>query len=274
MTTALRPLSIGELLDRTFSLYRSHFTLFVGVIALPQLVLLTFQLAGVVLGMGARSSVGMAAGSVLWSLLTLVVALGVGAASQGATVIAVSQVHLDRPATVMGAYSRISSRILGLALIMIAVGIAIFIGFLLLIVPGVILALMWALTIPVAVLEDKGLSDSVTRSSDLTKGDRGRIFLIALLFVILIYCVYLLIYIPVFAVIGVMARGNPEAAAMGWPQVAIAVAGFISQCLVGPLMTIALTLVYYDERVRKEAFDLQLMMTTLDGAQAGAAPAI
>src|SRR5215469_11764018 len=32
MTTALRPLSTGELLDRTFSLYRSHFGLFVGIL--------------------------------------------------------------------------------------------------------------------------------------------------------------------------------------------------------------------------------------------------
>ena len=30
-TLDLRPLSIGELLDRTFSLYRRHFILFVGI---------------------------------------------------------------------------------------------------------------------------------------------------------------------------------------------------------------------------------------------------
>jgi hypothetical protein len=47
-------------------------------------------------------------------------------------------------------------------------------------------------------------------------------------------------------------------------RVAALVATFISECLVGPLATIAFSLVYFDERVRKEAFDLQLMMTTLD----------
>jgi hypothetical protein len=31
----LRPLSLGELLDRTFSLYRKHFFLFVGIAAIP-----------------------------------------------------------------------------------------------------------------------------------------------------------------------------------------------------------------------------------------------
>jgi hypothetical protein len=46
MTTALRPLSTGELLDRTFSLYRSHFGLFVGLFALPHLVVLAFQCVG------------------------------------------------------------------------------------------------------------------------------------------------------------------------------------------------------------------------------------
>ncbi|MGH9811917.1 MAG: hypothetical protein ACRD4T_02160, partial [Candidatus Acidiferrales bacterium] len=36
----LRPLSLGELLDRTFSLYRNHFWLFVGITAIPYLLLL------------------------------------------------------------------------------------------------------------------------------------------------------------------------------------------------------------------------------------------
>ena len=33
MTTALRPLTLGELLDRTFQLYRNNFLLFVGIAA-------------------------------------------------------------------------------------------------------------------------------------------------------------------------------------------------------------------------------------------------
>jgi hypothetical protein len=54
-----------------------------------------------------------------------------------------------------------------------------------------------------------------------------------------------------------------------------ATGNFFSSSLVGPLLTIALTLVYYDERVRKEGFDLQLMMSILEGGaqSAAAAPA-
>jgi hypothetical protein len=40
-------------------------------------------------------------------------------------------------------------------------------------------------------------------------------------------------------------------------------------------MTIGLSLLYYDQRVRKEAFDLQHMMATLDGTPVvGTAPAV
>ena len=39
----LRPMSLGEVLDRTFSLYRNHFWLFAGIMSLPLLLLLIFQ---------------------------------------------------------------------------------------------------------------------------------------------------------------------------------------------------------------------------------------
>ena len=46
----LRPLSLGELLDRTFTLYRNHFWLFVGIMAVPQLLILAIGLVGVAIG--------------------------------------------------------------------------------------------------------------------------------------------------------------------------------------------------------------------------------
>jgi hypothetical protein len=51
-----------------------------------------------------------------------------------------------------------------------------------------------------------------------------------------------------------------------WIQVVLQFGSFVSQSVFGPIMTIALTLVYYDERVRKEAFDLEHMMHQLDGS--------
>jgi hypothetical protein len=196
----------------------------------------------------------------------------VAAASQGATVMAVSNVHLDRPTSVAESFASIKGRIFYLSLIMIGVGIGISVGFILLIVPGIILALMWALTIPVAVLEDKGLRDSVSRSAELTKGSRGRIFVIGVLFLILIYTIFVLWEMPIFILIGVFTRGHNPAEFPVWSQIAFPIGSFLTQCLVSPLLTIALSLVYYDQRVRKEGFDIELMMSTLDGAQ-GQTPA-
>jgi hypothetical protein len=267
----LRPLSLGELLDRTFFLYRKNFMLFVGIIALPHLVLLAFQLTGVAL-QAARTLTGPLA-SILWTLATLVVSLGVMAASQGATVVAVSHVHLGRPASIAESFAAIKGRVFYLALIMIGYWIGIGVGFALLIVPGIILLLMWAVTIPVAVIEDKGLRDSVSRSAELTKGHRGRVFVIYFLFLVLIYAVYLAWQIPILAVMGTMVRRHGPTAVPLWTQIALPLGNFLSQCLVGPLMTIGLSLLYYDERVRKEAFDLQHMMATLDTVAGPAATA-
>ena len=131
------------------------------------------------------------------------------------------------------------------------------------IVPGVLLFLMWALAVPAKVLENLGVTDAMSRSSDLTRGDRGRVFVIMLLFFVLSLGVTLLLTLPIEVAAGVSSIFTVRRATAGW-QVAILAATFISQCSVGPLATIAFSLLYYDERVRKEAFDLQLMMTTLD----------
>lgn len=270
MATDLRPLTLGELLDRTFFLYRKNFLLFAGIIALPNLVLLAVQLAGVGL-QSARLFMGAPA-NLLWIGVLYIVSLAVMAASQGATVIAVSQLHLGRPTSIAESFAGIKGRILYLALIMIGYWIGIGVGLVLLIIPGIILALMWALAIPVAVLEDTGLGDSLKRSSELTKGHRGRVFVIYLLFLVLWYAVYMVWEIPILASIGFMARAHRVVGIPLWTQIAFPLGNFLSQCLVGPLMTIGFSLFYYDERVRKEAFDLQHMMSTLDDAQPGAVP--
>ncbi len=58
-----------------------------------------------------------------------------------------------------------------------------------------------------------------------------------------------------------------------WLQAPMAVTGGVGGAISGPLLVIALALLYYDTRVRKEGFDLQLMMDSLDEADpAGARP--
>lgn len=54
-------------------------------------------------------------------------------------------------------------------------------GFMLFVIPGVILACMWWVAAPAAVVENIGVSQAMSRSSALTSGNRGTIFLIMLL---------------------------------------------------------------------------------------------
>ena len=68
-------------------------------------------------------------------------------------------------------------------LIGICVGIGVFFGFLLLIVPGVILALGWCVAMPIAVTENKGVFESIGRSWQLTNGYKGQIFVLALIYI-------------------------------------------------------------------------------------------
>ena len=260
MTTVLRPLSLSELLDRTFFLYRKHFVLFVGIVALPQLIVLAIQLIG-----GVIRLQGSIFGALGISLVAAVVNILALTAAHAATVIAVSDVHLDRPTSIGSAFSGVKNRLLGIIGIIFLVDLGIGIGFVLLIAPGVYLALTWALAIPVTVLEGTGLNGTVNRSTTLTKDDKGRIFIVALLIAILVWVAALIIDLPL-GIIAALANGHNPTALSGWMTIFTSVGAFISTSLVGPLMTIALTLFYYDNRVRKEGFDLQLMMATMQPA--------
>lgn len=97
----LRPLSLGEILDRTFTLSRRKFLLFAGIIAIPQLMVLAFNLAQTFMK-GARTA--NVASSVSTSLGVTLIILGlVGVIvyfvaylfAHGGTVYAVSDLYLS-----------------------------------------------------------------------------------------------------------------------------------------------------------------------------------
>jgi len=264
MTTALRPLSTGELLDRTFSLYRGHFGLFVGIFAVPYLVVLAFQLIGL-LFQSPNPSLSTTLIAMVWSIGAGILALVVTSVSHAATVVAVSNLHLDRPASIADSFSSVKGQVLGVMGLSFLVSMAAGLGLILLIVPGVILLITWSVAIPAKILERKGVSDAMSRSMELTKGSWGRIFVIGLLVLVLKFAVSALLQWPVLIAAGFSLRGGAQQLTIRW-QLALLVATFVATSLVGGLATIAFSLVYYDQRVRKEAFDLQLMMSTIDAA--------
>jgi hypothetical protein len=86
-----------------------------------------------------------------------------------------------RPASTtdcLAAGQRYWLRLLGLDIL---VGLGVIVGMILLIVPGVLLALRWSLAIPALVLEGRGIQESMGRSAALTQDRRLWIFVLGLI---------------------------------------------------------------------------------------------
>ncbi|HEY6387305.1 MAG TPA: hypothetical protein VIX91_16650 [Candidatus Acidoferrum sp.] len=277
-TLDLRPLSIGELLDRTFSLYRRNFLLFVGISAIPHLLVLAFQLAQLAFvtpSVPARPPVttdfqsglpGFSTGSVIGvlvlALVGIVIYLIAYLFSQGGTVFAVSELYLGRPTTIGQSLRRVRGELGSLFGVVFLNGLVTGVSFLLLIIPGIYMVCRLCVCIPAALLENLGPRESLERSFGLTKDNVGRAFLILLLYFVILYAALFLFDIP-FA-IGIQFEAH-DPSMVRLLSALMQVGNFIAGVLITPILTIASSIFYFDLRVRKEAFDLQLMMNPLAG---------
>ncbi len=275
-TLDLRPLSIGELLDRTFSLYRRNFLLFIGISAIPQLLVLALQLAQTIF-LPSRAPIrppvttefqavtpGFSSGGALGffglALVGLVIYIIAYLFSQGGTVFAVSQLYLGKTTTIGQSLGMVRGELGSLFGVVLLNGLVTGVSFLLLIIPGIYMACRLCVCIPAALLENLGPRESLERSFGLTKDNAGRAFLIFFLYVVILYAALLLFDVP-FAV-GMAASAHDPGLVrilMGLMQVG----NFVAGVLITPILTIAASIFYFDLRVRKEALDLQLMMNPL-----------
>jgi hypothetical protein len=273
-TLDLRPLSIGELLDRTFSLYRRNFLLFAGIAAIPHLLVLAIKLAQVVVMPVAgkvatqlptpelqASSGGILTGNPIaygvLALLGVVIAAAAVLFSQGGTVFAVSELYLGRQTTIGQSLSRAKSEVGTLFGVLFLNGLVIIVSFLLLIIPGIYMMCRLCVAVPAALLENLGPRASLERSFALTKDNAGRSFLIYLLYFVILYAAVLLFAIPFTIAVGVYR--NDPLALRTWMALS-EVGTFAAEVLITPILTIGMAIFYFDLRVRKEAFDLQMMM--------------
>jgi hypothetical protein len=298
MTESLRPMSTGELLDRTFMLYRKNFLLFVGIATVGPAAYLVFQLLSIgsaVLPGSSRATGAAAFASMgVGIIVGLVVMLAGMAISHAATVKAVAAVHLGRTTTVGAAYKALSGRVFrvlgvfGLVMLLVIVGAGVIIVVasviaslalvggaqagtawtiagglvgLAAVVVGVLLAITiyvrYSLAIQACVVEDLRPLASLKRSAVLSKGARSRVLTVYFVFGLLSMIVSVALGGATGA-IGALLHNRIVA------LILIYLASFVAGSLTGPLATIGISLLYYDERVRKEAFDLQLMMASLD----------
>jgi hypothetical protein len=217
----------------------------------------------------------------------------------GATVIGVSKLHLGQTITIGQAYRQVFARFRRVLGVIVLLGLIVFgslmVGEVIAVMViafsagsaaifgrgggavagiGVVLAIIWAvvvflsaifaalylysklaLAIPACLLEQLPVGVALRRSWYLTKGSVGRIMLVNLLTWVLSVALALALAIPgqIFA----MTMPN-KALLLG--VILQHVGGFIAGVVANPIATTAIALIYYDQRVRKEAFDLQLMM--------------
>jgi hypothetical protein len=257
----LRPLTLGEILDRTFTLYRRNFLLFVGISAIPQTLVLAFNVIALLAGTqrGARAFTGLGIGlGLIIGLVVIVVTVLAIFFSQGATILAVKDLYLGRSASILESFRRTRGEIWPLIGAGVLIGLAVGFGLILLFFPGIFIACRLFVSVPVMLTESRGPRDSLSRSWDLTQGAAGRAFVIYLLYLVILFGFALLLVSPFSALAVFAGIKNPEMMRF-WTFMAD-LGNRVSSTLVSPFLLIASAVFYFDLRVRKEGFDLQFMM--------------
>jgi len=302
---ALRPLRLGQLLDRTFSLYRRNFLLFIGLSTIPVVILCAMSvvmqiaqgpaLQAQVAHRPADPAQALAAMQASSSLLLplIVVSMAAFALAHGALTFATSQVYLGRSATIGALYraARVRFwRIFGLWLLIFlrAIGYCALVGVVAAIVGGVAAfaargagavvvapVVVGGIIVMVLIFLRYSLATAVLLLENTGMNAairrsislmRGHRFRAFVIFLTVVAVSYA----------GFILFGGPFLAAQTyyitqgivpplWLRALGAVVGGLSQLLLMPFGVMVFVLLYFDIRVRKEGLDLQMMIGSLGG---------
>jgi hypothetical protein len=255
----LRPLEIGDVLDETFRLYRRNFLLLAGTSVAFSIPLAAFAAYGYSALFGelfnqASSGNPTDFGTFAPALASLAVGVVVNFLVQpllfGAVCFAVCQSALGRPLTLWGVLRGGLRRyphafaflflifLMEIAFCVFPLWIWILVG--------------WVAVLPVMFVENTGLIAAMSRSWQLVQGRWWRTFFILLLVFVLDYVVSLAL--GAFLYLGQILLSiflSPFLSLALYQAAVIAVSG-----LTIPILLIAIVLIYFDLRVRKEGLDL------------------
>lgn len=251
----LRPMSVGELLDRTFSVYRDSFLLWIGIVVVPQLFYFATTLIARTLQTTQRMEAIVASLAVIgvgWLIYWIAMTV-----SQAAVVGAVSERYLGGAPTVASAYAVVRPRVWPVVALGIISGLAVIVGTMMCLLPGLAMAIFFALSMPALVVEKTDIGGAIERSFSLGKDAWPKLLLVYLL-----YGVLLIAAGGVGGVLGIAAVAY-QSHMLLWIFLQSLI-GFVLNTLVIPWVQIAVTLVYFDQRIRREGFDLQLLIAGLD----------
>jgi hypothetical protein len=168
----------------------------------------------------------------------------------------VSGEYLDEPPDWRASLSVARDRVGSLVWLAVLTGFFLVLGFVLCVIPGIYLYGAWAVAVPVLLLEDQRGWSALKRSRELVKGRwwpaMGVVVLGALL-TALLSSIFSGILVAIVAVAGndvvdVVAQGVAQAG---------------STILLAPFSAALVAVLYFDLRVRKEGFDLELLARRL-----------
>jgi len=214
-----RRLSVGDTINETFSIYGQQFGPLIGS------ALLVFIVVGILAGLLA------AAGGVILAILASIVQLVGRTLYVGFVVKLVEDVRDGRRDQGIGElFSSAAPAILPLILFAILAGIGIAIGFVLIIIPGLVLLTFWSLGAPAIVAEGAGVFEAFGRSWRLVRGNAWSVF--GTLVVVLLIAIVLGFIL--------VAIANPIG------DGAILVANIIAGALTAPLFALAVSVMFFD----------------------------
>lgn len=248
LETRFEPMTIGRLLDRCFRIYFQNFPLMVGISAFAYLPLLAFQSSDLFSGTDAELGPMAIITGVLAFVISFVVVAPMAIA---ATTMAVSDRYLGNEVTVGAALKGAWGHVVTLLLTQLVVGLIVMVGLILFIVPGIFLAVSYALVAPVAILETSDRTAIRKRSWALVDGNRGKVF--GVMFVLWLLGILLATSSSVLLLLTGIDTGSSMAAVLRFSM------DSILGIVLYPVGTIAITLLYYDLRIRKEGFDLEML---------------
>jgi len=292
----LRPLGVGDVLDRTFTVYRSKPLVFIGLSAIWYLLLvLVFVVLAVAIFAGALAAfsrqtatpspdqiAGALAGIIGFVIVAVIFAILLFSAQSAALVHAAARRYLAKDVAIGEAFRAglfASARlfiagvlvflaILGVwAVLLIAAaltnqGLAFVVAVLAGIVATAYLGCSWLVAPVIVVVEKMGPIAALGRAWRLSAGSRWRIFGIQVLLFILNLVLSLLIG-GIFGGFAAAGGQSGTPGTFGATNVIQTLVNLASTIIWAPVEWIAFTVLYYDLRVRKEAFDLQLAAEAL-----------
>lgn len=249
LVPVLRPLTLGEVLDTSLGIYRSLF--------LPLLIVsVATQAVPLAVGVFVEAAGGVLQQPALW-MLSIGLAVVFGAVGTAASTFLIAETYLGGSLTPQDAFLRSTpfmGRLIGASLV---VSLAISLGLVLLVVPGIVIGCGLLLTTPAIVLEDiPRITVAMGRSWALSRGFRAKIFAAILVALVLLL-------VPGLALGAFVSTGAANTVGTNAAALTAMIVQSVLQILVYPFFYVLTTVLYYDLRVRKEGLDLEMLATAL-----------